>query len=145
MKYSRRTHRHARGFTLMELLVVVVIIGLLVALVAPRYFQQIGKSERTAAANQIDSLRKATDTFRMDVGRFPRAEEGLSVLMKKPEGAPRWNGPYLKGAVPLDPWGNAYVYRIPNNGQDYEIVSYGKDGRPGGEGEDADVGAEDKG
>ena len=134
------SRHHARGFTLMELLVVVVIIGLLVALVAPRYFQQIGKSERTAAANQIDALRKATDAFRMDVGRFPRVEEGLSVLVQKPESDPRWNGPYLQKAVPLDPWGNAYVYRIPNNGQDYEIVSFGKDGRPGGEGEDAAIG-----
>ena len=138
MKYG--TYRRMVGFTLMELLVVVVIIGLLVALVAPRYFQQIGKSERTAAANQIDALRKATDHFRMDMGRFPRAEEGLNVLVQRPEGQARWNGPYLQKGVPLDPWGNAYLYRIPGNGTDYDIVSLGKDGRPGGDGEDADVG-----
>lgn len=142
MKLIHSPRRRTTGFTLMELLVVVVIIGLLVALVAPRYFQQIGKSERTAAANQIDALRKATDAFRMDVGRFPRVEESLSVLTQKPEGDSRWNGPYLQKAVPLDPWGNPYLYRIPSNGQDYEIVSLGKDGRPGGEDEDADIGTE---
>ena len=132
----------SRGFTLMELLVVVVIIGLLVALVAPRYFQQIGKSERTAAANQIDALRKAVDTYRLDVGRFPRSEEGLQVLVERPEGEPRWQGPYLQRGLPLDPWGNAYVYRVPGGFADYDVLSYGRDGRPGGEGEDADVGAD---
>lgn len=132
--------RRVRGFTLMELLVVVVIIGLLVALVAPRYFQQIGKSERTAAANQIDALRKATDSYRMDMGRFPRAEEGLAALVQRPDGDARWNGPYLQKAVPLDPWGNAYLYRIPGASTDYEIISLGKDGRSGGDGEDADIG-----
>lgn len=126
----------------MELLVVVVIIGLLVALVAPRYFQQIGKSERTAAANQIDALRKAIDSYRMDVGHFPRAEQGLSVLVTKPDGESRWNGPYLQKAVPVDPWGNTYVYRTPGTTSDYEVISYGKDGRPGGDGEDADIGTD---
>lgn len=128
-----------RGFTLMELLVVVVIVGLLVALVAPRYFQQIGRSERTAAANQIDALSKAIDTYRLDLGRFPRQEEGLQVLVERPEGEPRWNGPYMRGAIPPDPWGNPYVYRIPGVGSDYDVISYGRDGRSGGEGEDADV------
>ena len=134
--------RRSQGFTLMELLVVVVIIGLLVALVAPRYFQQIGKSERTAAANQIDALRKAVDTYRLDMGRFPRPEEGLQALVVRPEGEPRWDGPYLQRGLPLDPWGNAYVYRVPGSFADYDIVSLGRDGRQGGEGEDADVGAE---
>lgn len=133
--------RNVRGFTLMELLVVVVIIGLLVALVAPRYFQQIGKSERTAAANQIDALRKATDSYRMDMGRFPRSEEGLAALVQRPDGEARWNGPYLQKAVPLDPWGTAYLYRIPGASTDYDIISLGKDGRAGGDGEDADIGA----
>lgn len=126
----------------MELLVVVVIIGLLVALVAPRYFQQIGKSERTAAANQIDALRKAIDSYRMDMGHFPRAEQGLSVLVAKPDGESRWNGPYLQKAVPVDPWGNTYVYRTPGTTSDYDVISYGKDGRPGGDGEDADIGTD---
>lgn len=140
---NRKNKNAASGFTLMELLVVVVIIGLLVALVAPRYFQQIGKSERTAAANQVDALRKATDSYRMDVGRFPKTEEGLPVLMTRPDGEARWNGPYLQKSIPLDPWGNPYVYRIPGAVGDYDIVSYGKDGRPGGEGEDADIGVGD--
>lgn len=139
--WVRSMPRRVRGFTLMELLVVVVIIGLLVALVAPRYFQQIGKSERTAAANQIDALRKATDSYRMDMGRFPRAEEGLAALVQRPDGDARWNGPYLQKAVPLDPWGNAYLYRIPGASTDYDIISLGKDGRSGGDGEDADIGA----
>lgn len=134
--------RRSRGFTLMELLVVVVIIGLLVALVAPRYFQQIGKSERAAAANQIDALRKAIDSYRLDVGRFPRPEEGLQALVERPEGEARWQGPYLQRGVPLDPWGNAYVYRVPGAFADYDVVSLGRDGRPGGEGEDADVGGD---
>lgn len=137
----KRTSEHRnRGFTLMELLVVVVIVGLLVALVAPRYFQQIGRSERTAAANQIDSLSKATDSFRLDMGRFPRQEDGLQALVERPEGESRWNGPYLRGSVPLDPWGNPYVYRYPGTRSDYDVISYGKDGRPGGEDDDADVG-----
>ncbi|WP_368564619.1 type II secretion system major pseudopilin GspG [Pseudoxanthomonas sp. UTMC 1351] len=139
---KRRISKKQDGFTLMELLVVVVIIGLLVALVAPRYFQQIGKSERTAAANQIDALRKAVDTYRMDVGHFPRPEEGLAVLVTKPDAEPRWNGPYLQKAVPADPWGNAYIYQVPGATADYDVISYGKDGRPGGEGEDADIGVD---
>jgi len=138
---GRGAWRH-RGFTLMELLVVVVIIGLLVALVAPRYFQQIGKSERTAAANQIDALRKAVDSYRLDVGRFPRQEDGLRALVERPDGEARWNGPYLQRSVPLDPWGNAYVYTVPGAFADYDVLSFGRDGRPGGEGEDADIGGD---
>jgi len=133
-------NRKNRGFTLMELLVVVVIVGLLVALVAPRYFQQIGRSERTAAANQIDALSKAIDSLRLDMGHFPRQEDGLRALVERPEGESRWDGPYLRGSVPLDPWGNPYVYRYPGTRSDYEVISYGKDGRPGGEKDDADVG-----
>lgn len=132
----------SRGFTLMELLVVVVIIGLLVALVAPRYFQQIGKSERTSAANQIDALRKAIDSYRLDVGRFPRQEDGLQALVVRPEGEARWQGPYLQRGVPMDPWGNPYVYRVPGAFGDYEVLSLGRDGKPGGEGEDADIGGD---
>lgn len=132
--------RKSPGFTLMELLVVVVIIGLLVALVAPRYFQQIGKSERTAALSQIDSLRKAVDTYRMDVGHFPSTEQGLEALVVKPDAEDKWNGPYLQKRVPPDPWGNAYSYRSPGTAGDYDLFSYGKDGKPGGEGEERDVG-----
>jgi len=128
------------GFTLLELLVVVVIIGVLVAYVAPRYFQQIGKSERTAALGQIDALGKAIDAYRLDTGHFPATDQGLDALMVKPDAESRWNGPYLQKQVPPDPWGNAYVYRMPGTAGDYDLVSYGKDGKSGGEGEDADLG-----
>lgn len=135
-----RVNRNNRGFTLLELLVVVVIIGVLVAYVAPRYFQQIGKSERTAALGQIDALRKAIDSYWLDTRSYPPPEQGLDALVVKPEGQAGWNGPYLQTNVPLDPWGNAYLYRAPGTEGDYDLFSYGKDGRPGGEGEDADLG-----
>jgi general secretion pathway protein G len=138
---GKRKHAGQGGFTLLELLVVVVIIGVLVAYVAPRYFQQIGKSERTAALGQIDSLRKALDAYWLDTGHFPPSGQGLDALTTRPEGETRWNGPYLQRQAPMDPWGNAYVYRVPGETGDYDLFSYGKDGKPGGEGEDADLGA----
>ena len=97
-----------RGFTLLELLVVIVIIGLLAAYVGPKYFAQLGKSEVTVARAQIDAFEKALDTFRLDVGRYPTTEEGLAALMTKPDTAAKWNGPYLRRQLPKDPWGNAY-------------------------------------
>ena len=128
------------GFTLLELLVVIVIIGLLASYVGPKYFAQLGKSEVTIARSQIDGFEKALDTFRLDVGRYPSAEEGLAALMVKPvTGAERWNGPYLKKAVPPDPWGHVYLYRVPGSHGDYDIVSLGKDGQPGGTGDNADI------
>ena len=127
------------GFTLLELLVVVAIIGLLVGYVGPRYFGQVGKSEVTTAKAQIDALEKALDQYRLDVGRYPTTELGLSALVERPPDEQKWNGPYLKKAVPLDPWGKPYVYKFPSERGDYDIVSYGKDGRPGGSGEDADI------
>ncbi len=123
----------------MELLVVIVIIGLLAAYVGPKYFAQLGKSEVTVAKSQIEAFDRAVDTFRLDVGRFPTAEEGLTALNVKPADADKWNGPYLKKDIPLDPWGHAYVYKIPGTKGDFEILSYGKDGQPGGVGEDADI------
>lgn len=127
------------GFTLLELLVVIVIIGLLAAYVGPRYFSQLGKSQATAARAQIDAFEKALDTFRLDMGRYPTAEEGLAALMARPHDDPKWNGPYLKKAIPQDPWGRAYLYQVPGTKGDYTIVSYGRDGQPGGAGEDADI------
>jgi general secretion pathway protein G len=126
-----------RGFTLLELLVVIVIIGLLAGYVAPRYFSQVGKSEVQAARAQIDALEKALDQYRLDARRYPSTEQGLQALLERPAGEARWNGPYLRKAVPDDPWGNPYVYR--NAGDSVELLSYGRDGRPGGSELDADI------
>lgn len=133
--------RHA-GFTLLELLVVMVIIGLLAGYVGPKFFGQIGKSEVKAAKAQIDALQKALDQYRLDVGRYPSTEQGLQALVVKPSDEPRWAGPYLSKALPKDPWHNDYQYRAPGeHGEhgEYDLLSYGRDGRPGGEGEDADL------
>jgi general secretion pathway protein G len=129
-----------RGFTLLELLVVVAIIGMLAAYVGPKYFSSIGKSEQTVAKAQIESFSKAFDLFRTDVGRFPTTSEGFNALLERPSGAAKWNGPYLSKAVPLDPWGKAYTYKAPGTkGRDYDITSYGSDGQPGGAESAADV------
>jgi general secretion pathway protein G len=131
----------AGGFTLLELLVVMVIIGLLAGLVAPRYFAQVGKSQVKVARAQIDALDKALDQFRLDVGRYPTTEEGLQALVAQPGGEARWAGPYLKKGVPVDPWGRPYLYQQPGtHGGDFDLLSYGRDGRLGGTGEDADIG-----
>jgi len=127
------------GFTLLELLVVVAIIGLLVGFVAPRYFGQIGKSEVTAAKAQIDALGKALDQYRLDTGHYPSTEQGLAALQQRPQSEPKWNGPYLRKSVPLDPWGRPYQYRAPGEKGDFDLYSYGKDGAQGGSGEDADL------
>ena len=131
--------RHEVGFTLLELLVVMVIIGLLASFVGPRYFSQVGKSEIKAARAQIDALEKALDQYRLDTGHYPAMDHGLGALVSRPPNEPKWDGPYLKKAVPQDPWGNAYVYRIPGTHGDYDLVSYGKDGQPGGTGEASDI------
>ncbi len=136
---SRSLFSRSRGFTLLELLVVMVIIGLLAGYVGPKFFGQIGKSEVKAARAQIDALQKSLDQYRLDVGRYPSTEQGLAVLNTKPADEPKWAGPYLAKAVPKDPWGNDYQYRSPGEHGEYDLLSLGKDGRPGGEGEDADL------
>jgi general secretion pathway protein G len=136
---STRCRAHEQGFTLLELLVVIVIIGLLAGLVAPRYFDQVGKSNAKVAKAQIDALEKALDQYRLDVGAYPTTELGLAALMTKPESAERWGGPYLKKAVPADPWGAAYQYKSPGEHGDYDLLSLGSDRQPGGTGEAADI------
>jgi len=129
----------ARGFTLLELLVVVVIIGMLAGLVAPRYFDQVGKSNTKIAKAQIDSLEKALDQYRLDVGGYPTTEQSLASLFSKPNNVEKWQGPYLKKPVPPDPWGRPYHYKAPGDHSDYDIYSYGADNQPGGTGENSDV------
>jgi general secretion pathway protein G len=121
--------RNHRGFTLLELLVVIVIIGLLAGYVAPRYFSQVGKSEIQVARAQIESFEKALDQFRLDKRRYPSTEEGLQAIQ-----------PYLRKGLPNDPWGRPYVYRTPGQSGEFQILSYGRDGKAGGAGDDADIG-----
>ena len=136
MKFLRRHN----GFTLLELLVVIVIIGLLAAFVAPKYFNQIGKSKSQIAKAQIESFDKAVDQFRLDTGHFPTTDQGLVSLFVQPPNEANWHGAYLKKSLPADPWGNAYIYKVPGkDGADYDLISYGRDGQPGGSGEDADI------
>ena len=133
LNFGRRT----RGFTLIELLVVLAILTLLAGLVGPRVLGQFGGAKSKTAVIQIADLDKSLEIFKLDVGRYPSTEEGLDALVKKPGSANAWNGPYLKGGVPTDPWGHAYRYS--NAGGVFEILSLGADGAPGGDGENADV------
>jgi len=127
------------GFTLLELLVVMAIIGLLAGYVGPRYFAQIGKSEVKVARAQLDALEKALEQYRLDTGHYPTQEQGLVAIIKKPGNEPRWDGPYLKKELPLDPWGRAFIYKVPGERGDFDLVSLGKDGAPGGTGEASDI------
>jgi general secretion pathway protein G len=129
----------AAGFTLLELLVVMVIIGLLAGIVGPRYFAQVGKSQSKTARAQIESLEQALEQYRLDVGRFPSSTEGLQALSAAPAGEAAWAGPYLKKAVPKDPWGRPFLYQEPGSHGEVDIASYGKDGKPGGTADNADV------
>ena len=132
-------HRRTRGFTLLELLVVMVIIGLLAGYVGPKLFAQIGKSEAKVTRAQIDALQKALDQYRIDIGRYPDSAQGLAALVQRPADEPRWSGPYLAKAVPTDPWGRPYLYTSPGSHGEYDLQSLGKDGQPGGDGDDADL------
>jgi general secretion pathway protein G len=132
--------RQSAGFTLLELLVVVAIIGLLAAFVGPRLFGNVSKSEITTAKAQIEAFSRALESYRIDTGNFPDTALGLQALVVKPADTPKWNGPYLQKEVPLDPWGHPYTYKRPGAAQrDFEIVSLGRDGSPGGSDEDADL------
>ncbi len=144
--FSNRPARRAKadggairgGFTLIELLVVLVIISLLAALVGPRLFSKLGKGKQVAAAAQIKLLEQALDQYRLDVGAYPTTEQGLNALQTNP-GIENWDGPYLKKGVPNDPWGRPFLYQCPGSHGEYDLYSYGRDGSPGGEGEDKEI------
>jgi general secretion pathway protein G len=136
----RAAHRGERGFTLVEILVVITIIGLIMGLVGPRVLNYLTESKAKAAKIQIESFSSALDLFFLDNGRYPSSSEGLTALVQRPGSTMSWNGPYLKGAVvPNDPWGNAYVYRSPGQHATYDIISHGADGQEGGTGAGADI------
>ena len=130
--------RSQKGFTLVELIVVMVIIGMLAALVFPRLIPKVGKGRQAAAKAQIELIGQALDQFRLDTGRYPSTSEGLNALMVNP-GIPNWDGPYLKKAVPNDPWGRPYNYQSPGSHGDYDLSALGADSAPGGEGENKDI------
>ncbi|MDP1935897.1 MAG: type II secretion system major pseudopilin GspG [Hylemonella sp.] len=139
MTQGKKVRRQA-GFTLLELLVVMVIIGLLAAYVGPRYFAQLGKSERGTAKAQIEAFARALDAYRLDTGRYPSTAQGLGALVTRPADEPKWNGPYLQKAPPPDPWGHPYQYRQPGLADaEFDLSAFGKDGRAGGDGDDADL------
>ena len=129
----------SRGFTLMELLVVLVIIGLLAALVGPMLFGRINPAKREMARSQIQDFMTALDVYYVDTGHYPTTQEGLKALRHAPPGVTNWHGPYLKTQLPDDPWGHPYVYHAPGRNGGYEIISYGADGRPGGQGQNRDI------
>lgn len=137
-KKLQKLWRNAKGFTLIELLVVMVILGLLAALVGPRLFGHVGKSQQQAAKLQIGMIEEALDAFRLDIGRYPSTQEGLNALVANP-GIEGWAGPYLRKGLPNDPWKRPYQYQSPGSHGDYDLFSYGADGAPGGEADNKDI------
>ena len=136
----KRSRRHNAGFTLMELLVVLAILGLLMSLVGPQVLRQLGGAKTKTALIQIRDLEQALEMYKLDVGRYPSTAQGLQALVRDPGGAAGWNGPYLKSEVPDDPWNQPYHYKYPGERGEIDIFTYGQNAAPGGDGEDADVG-----
>lgn len=145
MDHKRKDkYENQRGYTLTELLVVLVIIAMLTGLVAPRLIGRVGKAKSTTARTQIENLVSALDIYNLDMDEYPSNEQGLSVLVKKPDDQNEWQGPYLRrGKVPLDPWKRAYIYHLSEDGGATLITSLGKDGQIGGEGDDRDITSND--
>lgn len=140
MKQRHRKKTGQSGFTLMELLVVLAILGLLMSLVGPQVLKQLGGAKSKTALIQIRDLEQALEMYKLDVGRYPSTAQGLEALVDKPSGVSGWNGPYLKGAVPQDPWNQDYIYKYPGERSELDIMTYGQNGSPGGDGEDSDIG-----
>jgi general secretion pathway protein G len=135
----KRTSKRQEGFTLIELLVVLTILAMMAALVVPRVFRHLEKAKANTAKAQIAAFESALGAYRLDVGSFPSTDQGLQALRVQPPGIENWDGPYLPKEIPLDPWGHSYVYRCPSEHGDYEIISYGADGREGGDGPNQDI------
>ena len=131
--------KEKKGFTLIEMLVVIIIIGLLASLVAPKLFNKLASSKQKVAKAQIEMVGTALDAFRLDVGRYPTTQEGLQVLWKDPGNIKKWDGPYLPKPIKEDPWGHPYIYKCPGEHGPYDLYSLGADGKPGGTGENKDI------
>jgi general secretion pathway protein G len=136
--------RRTAGFTLIEILVVIVVIAILATLVAPNIFRHVSSAKDATARSQIEMFGAALDAYRLDNGRYPTTEQGLAALWTAPTADPKpgsWKGPYIRKEVPLDPWGNAYIYKAPGdvNPTSYDLISYGADGKAGGTGDDTDL------
>jgi len=136
---KKATTRTARGFTLLELVIVLVILGTIMAFVGPKIFQGMGKANSATAKIMIQDIAGKLEIFRLEVGRYPTAQEGLQALAKQPPGVDKWAGPYLKDSDLKDPWGNEFKYNQPGNGKPYDVISLGADNQPGGEGENRDI------
>jgi len=140
-EFLKKTERpaNARGFTLIEIIIVVIIMSLIAALVVPRFFKKVERSKQQITKTQIIMLENAVKMFKMDTGRYPTSEEGLKSLLEKPADVNNWDGPYLEKGLPKDPWGNTYIYTYPGKNYVFEIVSFGADAKEGGEEENKDT------
>jgi general secretion pathway protein G len=127
------------GFTLIEIIIVVIIMSMIAALVVPRLFKKVEKSKQQITKTQIIMIENAVKMFKLDTGRYPSSDEGLKALLEKPDAANNWDGPYLEKGIPKDPWGRDYLFIYPGKNYTFEIVSHGADGKEGGEGENKDI------